>query len=139
MIPLTDEAIVAACLPLYRATAPDVWGFAWLADTLAVLLTTELAARPRLVVAVDGGLADDLLHAAARLLRAPAWRRATVRHLVSPALIDWWAGWEALAPDLREMGIAMPVDWLLAAWTANLNRPPRAIGGRAIPIAGGAS
>ena len=139
MTPLTDEAIVAACLPLYRAAAPDVWGFAWLADTLAVLLKTELAARPRLVVAVDGGLADDLLQAAARLLHAPAWRRATIRRLVSPALIDWWIGWETLAPDLREMGVAMPVDWLLAAWTATRERPGRSARHRPRPIAGGAS
>jgi hypothetical protein len=121
--PLTDDAVAAACLECALALVPDAWGFGWLEETLVVLLLTELEARPRLVVAVDDSVAGDLLRTAARLLSHAGHRAATRRRLVSPELIDWWARWEALDPDLRAMGFAMPVEWLLALWPAPARRP----------------
>jgi hypothetical protein len=115
---LTDDAIAAACLAQARAVVPDAWGFGWLAEALAVLLLSELEARPRRVAAIDAAVAGDLLRAAAPLLRDPERRARTRRRLVSPELIDWWVRWEALDPALREMGFAMPVEWLLALWPA---------------------
>ena len=124
--PLTADAVAAACLEQAMAAVPDAWGFGWLAETLAVLLLTELEARPRLVAAVDAAVAGDLLRVTARLLRDPGHRARTRRLLFSAELVDWWARWEALDPALREMGFAMPVEWLLALWPA----PPAQSAGR---------
>jgi hypothetical protein len=123
MPPLTDDAVAAACLEHAMAAVPDAWGFGWLAETLAVLVLTELEARPRPVAAVDAAVAGDLLRTAARLLRRDDRRAATRRRLYSPELVDWWARWEALDPALRAMGFAMPVEWLLALWPAPADRP----------------
>ncbi|MCC6626176.1 MAG: hypothetical protein IT340_02115 [Chloroflexi bacterium] len=131
MPPMTDDAVAAACLEHALALVPDAWGFGWLEETLVVLLLTELEARPRRVLAVDATVAGRLLRAAARLLRRPGHRAATRRRLVSPALVDWWARWEALDPALREMAFAMPVEWLLVLWPATARRPagePAAVG-----------
>ena len=116
MPPLTDDAVAAACLDRYRAAAPDAWGFGWLAETVAVLLLTELEARPRPILIVDAALAGALLRAAARLLRDDERRARARRRLFSQELVDWWARWEALDPALRAMGFTMPVEWLLALW-----------------------
>jgi hypothetical protein len=123
MVPLTDDAVAAACLDRFRLLAPQVWGFGWLAEALAVLLLSELEARPRAIGAVDDGVAGDLLRAAAPLLRDAGRRAATRRRLVSPELIDWWARWEALDPALRELAFAMPVEWLLALWPEAAGAP----------------
>jgi hypothetical protein len=123
MPPLTDDAVAVACLDAYRAAAPDAWGFGWLAETLAVLVLTELEARPRPVLLVDAALAGALLRAAACLLRDDERRAGARRRLFSPELIDWWARWEALDPALRAMAFAMPVEWLLGLWEA-AHRPP---------------
>jgi hypothetical protein len=125
MPPLSDDAVAVACLAAYRAAAPDAWGFGWLAETLAVLVLTELEARPRPVLIVDAALAGALLRAAARLLRDGERRARARRRLFSPELVDWWARWEALDPALREMAFAMPVEWLLGLWEA-ADRPPEA-------------
>jgi hypothetical protein len=121
--PLTADAVAAACLEHAMDAVPDAWGFGWLAETLAVLLLTELEARPRLVAAVDAAVAGDLLRVAARLLRDPGHRARTRRLLFSAELTDWWARWETLDPALREMGFAMPVEWLLALWPPPATRP----------------
>jgi hypothetical protein len=134
--PLSADAIAAACLEQALALAPDAWGFGWLEETLVVLLLTELEARPRLIVAVDAGLAGELLRAAARLLRDDARRAGTRALLHSRELADWWARCEALDPALREMAFAMPIEWLLALWpdqaTRPANRPPLAAAAREV-------
>ena len=117
MLPLTDEAVAAACLAHYRAVVTGVWGFGWLEETLAVLLRSELEARPRTIVTVDAAVAGDLLRAAVPLLRDADRRARTRRGLVSPRLRDWWACWEALDPGLQEMAFAMPAEWLLTLWS----------------------
>ena len=84
---LAPDEITDRCLGLYRALVPDVWGFAWLEETLAVLLQSELEARPRTVFLVDGPLADALLRAAARCLRDAGWQQQTRRDLTNPLLM----------------------------------------------------
>jgi hypothetical protein len=121
--PPTDDAVAVACLDAYRAAAPDAWGFGWLAETLAVLLLSELEACPRPILAVDAGLAGALLGASARLLRDDDRRARVRRRLYSPELLGWWARWEALDPDLRAMAFAMPVEWLLGLWEAAYRSP----------------
>ena len=103
----------------YRAAAPDAWGFGWLAETLAVLLLTELEARPRPILARRRRPGRrPAARGRARSSATPAAAPATRRRLFSPELIDWWARWEALDPALRAMAFAMPVEWLLALWEA---------------------
>jgi hypothetical protein len=119
---LTDDAVAAACLEQAIAVVPDAWGFGWLAETLAVLLLSDLEARPRRLAAVDAAIAGELLRAAAPLLRDPDRRADTRRCLTSPELLDWWDRWEALDPALRAMGFVMPVEWLLALWPAPTDR-----------------
>ena len=123
MPPLTDDVVAVACLDAYRAAAPDAWGFGWLAETVAVLVLTELEARPRPVLLVDAVLAGSLLRDAARLLRDDERRARARRRLFSAELVDWWARWEALDPDLRAMAFAMPVEWLLGLWEAAYRSP----------------
>ena len=120
---LTPDEITDRCLGLYRALVPEVWGFAWLEETLAVLLQSELEAHPRTVFVVDGPLAGALLRAAARSLRDAGWQQETRHGLTSPGLRDWWVGWTTLDPALREMAITMPVEWLLALWIEATARP----------------
>ena len=120
---LAPDDITDRCLGLYRALVPEVWGFAWLEQTLAVLLQSELEAHPRTVFVVDGLLADALLRVAALSLRDARWQRQTRHGLTSPGLRDWWAGWATLDPALREMAVTMPVEWLLALWIEATARP----------------
>lgn len=115
---LTDAEIVAACLALYRAAAPDAWGFAWLPETLDCLLRSQLASQPRAITAVGPELAGDLLAGAVRLLEDGPSRAAVRRHLADPALRSWWRRWEASDPAERRLAHHLPVDWLLALWEA---------------------
>jgi hypothetical protein len=124
---LSDDAVAAACLEQAMALVPDAWGFGWLAETLAVLVLTELDARPRPILGVDAAAAEALLRTGARLLTDPGHRARTCRQLASPTLRDWWARWETLDPALQAMGFTMPVDWLLDLWpapTARSTEPP---------------
>lgn len=117
-MPLTDDAVAAACIEQAMTLVPDAWGFGWLAETLAVLVLTELEARPRPIIAVDAAVAGTLLRTARRLLTEPGHRARTRRQLASPALVDWWVRWAALDPALQAMGFTMPVTWLLDLWPA---------------------
>jgi hypothetical protein len=117
-MPLTDDDIVRACLAQYRVAATDVWGFAWLPETLACLLHSQVAIQPRTVTAIKPTLASDLLIGAIRLLE-DADARATVRRcLTDSALRAWWRRWEATDAAERRLAYHLPVDWLLALWEA---------------------
>lgn len=117
-MPLTDDDIVRACLAQYRVAAPDVWGFAWLPETLDCLLRSQLAIQPRTVTAIEPTLAGDLLIGAIRLLEDADARAAVRRCLTDSALRAWWRHWEATDAAERRLAYHLPVDWLLALWEA---------------------
>jgi hypothetical protein len=137
---MCPDTVARLCLAFYRARVPAVWGFAWLAETLVMLLRSELEADRRLIVIVDEPLAGDLLRATDCLVRNRERQYTVRRRLMSPDLIAWWARWETLEPALREMAVAMPVAWLLALWqeAADQSTPPAAVSS-ATPQTGGPS
>jgi hypothetical protein len=117
-MPLTDDDMVRARQARYRAAAPDGWGFAWLPETLACLLRSQVAIQPRTVTAVEPALAGDVLTGAIRLLEDADARAAVRRHLTDPALRAWWRRWEATDAAERRLAYHLPVDRLLALWQA---------------------